>query len=509
MDGGASRARWPPSGCCGAARVPGRNTVRRHARRGGPTSADVPVVRGRVARRAAIRRGRGGDPSSGATAPLDDRMAPPRALASRRRIRRRARGARGGRPAASRRDRAAAHEPGARGRAGHGARAAFPVARNTTADGAPAGRGATGGRRLARAQSAAAPPPKLDLHAQSIAIPVTEPFGPTGLEVRIRDRPAPASCCSASPHRRATARSSRSFPPAGSRWAAVGRRGTDPRFRDAAGAALHGRRATPAARLISPKVLCYRGGMDLANRSRAELAVLGREYMLFGHLLNRAALPHVHMQLGAEAREAIAIEEWMGASPVYTRRMQRAMGFAGDDVETIFKGFQLDVGFPHQYMDVRYRARGRRQRGAFWLPSCGALLEVEQLRRGRRALDVPRASRIPTFDATRRRDQPARALPADPPPAAHAGRSHAALPLGGVHRSRRRADAGDRRSPGGCARRGSRASRSRRARRRRPAAGTTTAARSIPTSASSICRAPRWYASAASSWCRTTCWCAR
>jgi anti-sigma factor RsiW len=36
-------------------------------------------------------------------------------------------------------------------------------------------------------RSAAAPPPKLDLHAQSIAIPVTGPFGPTGLEVRIRD----------------------------------------------------------------------------------------------------------------------------------------------------------------------------------------------------------------------------------------------------------------------------------------------------------------------------------
>jgi anti-sigma factor RsiW len=36
-------------------------------------------------------------------------------------------------------------------------------------------------------KTAAAPPPTLDLHAQSIAIPVTEPFGPTGLEVRIRD----------------------------------------------------------------------------------------------------------------------------------------------------------------------------------------------------------------------------------------------------------------------------------------------------------------------------------
>jgi hypothetical protein len=48
---------------------------------------------------------------------------------------------------------------------------------------------------------------------------------------------------------------------------------------------------------------------------------------------------------------------------------------AGDGVETIFKGFQLDVGFPHQYMDVRYQLEDDR-RGFFWLQSCGALLEV-------------------------------------------------------------------------------------------------------------------------------------
>lgn len=43
------------------------------------------------------------------------------------------------------------------------------------------------GRASPALKNAAAPPPKLDLRAQSIAIPVTEPFGPTGLEVRIRD----------------------------------------------------------------------------------------------------------------------------------------------------------------------------------------------------------------------------------------------------------------------------------------------------------------------------------
>ena len=40
-----------------------------------------------------------------------------------------------------------------------------------------------------------------------------------------------------------------------------------------------------------------------------------------------------------------AVEEWMGASPLYTARMQHAMRFEGDDVSTIFKGLQLDCGF--------------------------------------------------------------------------------------------------------------------------------------------------------------------
>ena len=161
--------------------------------------------------------------------------------------------------------------------------------------------------------------------------------------------------------------------------------------------------------------------IDVAQLTRAQLAVVGREYMLFGHLLNRAALPHVHMQIGAEAREAIAIDEWMGASPVYTRRMQREMGFAGDTVETIFKGFQLDVGFPHQYMDVRYRLEGP-QRGAFWLPHCGALLEVEQY--GESAV-VSMCHHIedPTFDASAVASNPrARCRPVHRPPRTPADR---------------------------------------------------------------------------------------
>lgn len=159
----------------------------------------------------------------------------------------------------------------------------------------------------------------------------------------------------------------------------------------------------------------------LNDLSRAERAILGREYMLFAHLLNRAALPHVHLQIGAEAREAIAIEEWMGASPVYTRRMQACMGFPGDDVETIFKGFQLDVGFPHQYMDVRYQLEGP-SRGFFWLPHCGALLEVEQY--GESAVrSMCHTIEDPTFDASAVATNPrARCRPLHRPPRVPADR---------------------------------------------------------------------------------------
>ena len=55
-------------------------------------------------------------------------------------------------------------------------------------------------------------------------------------------------------------------------------------------------------------------------------------------------------RFGPEAMAEVAIEEWMGASPIYTRRMQRALRIEGDDVPTIFKGIQFDIGAPHQFM---------------------------------------------------------------------------------------------------------------------------------------------------------------
>ena len=128
------------------------------------------------------------------------------------------------------------------------------------------------------------------------------------------------------------------------------------------------------------------------------LAVLGREYLLAGHLIDRAGMPHVISEFGREAMEAVAIEEWMGASPVYTRRIQRALGFEGDDVATIFKGMQFDIGAPHQFMDFRFRVADAHH-GEFWLASCGALMDVEPLG-DEFVVGMCHHIEDPTFDAT-------------------------------------------------------------------------------------------------------------
>jgi hypothetical protein len=115
-----------------------------------------------------------------------------------------------------------------------------------------------------------------------------------------------------------------------------------------------------------------------ADLTRDQLAVLVPELLLTGHLIDRSGMPWVLAELGHEAMTQVAIEEWAGASPVYTRRMQRALAFEGDDVPTIFKGMQLEIGAPPQFMDFRYWVEDPNH-GGFHLDHCGALLDVEPL----------------------------------------------------------------------------------------------------------------------------------
>ncbi len=146
----------------------------------------------------------------------------------------------------------------------------------------------------------------------------------------------------------------------------------------------------------------YQGAFDadltLASFSRQVLADLGREFLLNGHLQDRVGLPRVLMRHGMDALTQVSIDEWMGASPLYSKRMQRALGFEGNDVETIFKNLQFDIGAPHQFMEFRFDLNGPKE-GEFWLECCGPLLDVEPFGEERVKLmchDVE----DPTFDAT-------------------------------------------------------------------------------------------------------------
>ncbi|MFE7799954.1 hypothetical protein [Nocardia sp. NPDC057440] len=132
--------------------------------------------------------------------------------------------------------------------------------------------------------------------------------------------------------------------------------------------------------------------------SRAALAALLPELLLCGQLIDRSGLPHAIAAFGRDGMTAIAIEEWQLASPVYTRRMQRALGFVGDDVATIFKGLQLDIGAPPQFMDFRFRVEDR-DHGEFWLDHCGALMDVEPMGEDF-VVAMCHTIEDPTFDAT-------------------------------------------------------------------------------------------------------------
>jgi hypothetical protein len=166
--------------------------------------------------------------------------------------------------------------------------------------------------------------------------------------------------------------------------------------------------------------------VDLDELSRAELAVLGREWLLHGHLQDRVGMPLVHTGRTREEMQQIAIEEWMAASPIYSRRTQRALKFGAPelgngDVSTILKNIQLDIGAPHHFMDFRCRVDDA-DHGEFWLAHCGALLDVEPM--GEEYVHgMCHAIEDPTFDATAVATNPrAQVRPLHRPPRVPAGR---------------------------------------------------------------------------------------
>jgi hypothetical protein len=135
-----------------------------------------------------------------------------------------------------------------------------------------------------------------------------------------------------------------------------------------------------------------------ARLSRAELTVLVPELLLIGHMIDRSGMAWCVQAFGHEEMLQVAIEEWAGASPIYTRRMQQALNYEGVDVPTIFKGLQLDIGAPPQFMDFRYSLQDR-WHGEFHLDHCGALLDVEPMGEDF-VFGMCHTIEDPTFDAT-------------------------------------------------------------------------------------------------------------
>jgi hypothetical protein len=150
---------------------------------------------------------------------------------------------------------------------------------------------------------------------------------------------------------------------------------------------------------------------------RDELIALAHEHMLSGLLSVKAVTPLLFVggDLPLEEQPLLSIDQWMGASPVYSARLKEAMAFDGDDVPTIFKALQLDVGFVHQYMDVKYQVNAQYD-GEFWLPHCGALLDVEPFGEDM-VFNMCHTIEDPTFDATALAHNPkARIRPIHRPP---------------------------------------------------------------------------------------------
>ncbi|MGH8881711.1 MAG: hypothetical protein ACRD0P_30915, partial [Stackebrandtia sp.] len=111
-----------------------------------------------------------------------------------------------------------------------------------------------------------------------------------------------------------------------------------------------------------------------------------------------SGMAHSIGAFGRDGMAEIAIEEWQLASPIYTRRMRAALNIPGDNVVTIFKGLQLDIGAPPQFMDFRFRVDDDHN-GEFWLDHCGALADVEPMGEDF-VVAMCHTIEDPTFDAT-------------------------------------------------------------------------------------------------------------
>ena len=66
-----------------------------------------------------------------------------------------------------------------------------------------------------------------------------------------------------------------------------------------------------------------------ASLSRDELVKLVPELLLMGQMIDRSGMAWCISNFGRPEMLQIAIEEWAASSPIYTRRMQKALKYEG------------------------------------------------------------------------------------------------------------------------------------------------------------------------------------
>ncbi|UDY22230.1 hypothetical protein [Nocardioides sp. Kera G14] len=165
---------------------------------------------------------------------------------------------------------------------------------------------------------------------------------------------------------------------------------------------------------------------NYATLTREQLAALVPELLLVGQMIDRSGMAWCISEFGREEMLQIAIEEWAAASPIYTRRMQAALAYepaepGKGDIVTIFKGLQLDIGAPPQFLDFRFTVDDP-WHGGFSLPFCGALADVEGMGDAY-VKGMCHTIEDPTFDATAVATNPkAQVRPVHRPPRVPAGR---------------------------------------------------------------------------------------
>jgi len=93
-----------------------------------------------------------------------------------------------------------------------------------------------------------------------------------------------------------------------------------------------------------------------SRRSHARRCHARREYLLNATCRSRG-LPKVVIRTASIAG-ADFDRRVDGGEPALLEAHQRALGFEGSDVSTVFKNLQLDIGAPHQFMDFQFRSTG-------------------------------------------------------------------------------------------------------------------------------------------------------